>query len=72
MSMLANVLDTRQGPRSDRELVESQLRRAAELDALSPHEGDRIRRAVIELYADDPWAAELVEKAQTALKQNQK
>jgi serine/threonine-protein kinase len=58
--------------RGDRALVEAQLRRAADLDATSPQEADRIRRAVVELYADEPWAAELVEEAKANLRHEQK
>jgi hypothetical protein len=54
--------------REGRELLERQLGRADEAEATSPEEADRIRRAVIELYADELWAADLVEQARTALK----
>lgn len=54
--------------RDGRELIERQLGRADEVSATSPEEADRIRRAVVELYADESWADDLVARARAALK----
>lgn len=48
-------------------LVEERLRRADELEKSSPATAQSIRQAVVELYADKPWAAGAVAQAKAAL-----
>jgi serine/threonine-protein kinase len=51
----------------DRKLIETQLARAEALDAEDAEEAERIRRAVVELYDDQPWAEPLLAAAREAL-----
>ena len=48
-----------------------QLDRADQLQATHPQEADAIWQAIIRLYHERPWAADLVEKARSA-KKNEK
>jgi eukaryotic-like serine/threonine-protein kinase len=50
-----------------RELIESRLSEAERVEESSPEQAAMIRRAVIELYGDKPWAADLINRARTAL-----
>ncbi len=54
---------------SDRKLLESRLARAAELRGSDPQAARRIYQGLVELYAEKPWAAEIIERAKTALDQ---
>lgn len=51
----------------DRKLLQTRLDRAAELATDNPQAARKIYQGIIELYAEKPWAAELVGKAKTAL-----
>ena len=53
--------------RSDRAVIVKQLVRAAAIAAENPDEAARIRLAIIELYADESWAADAVAQARRAL-----
>lgn len=53
--------------RTDRATIDKELARADRLDATDPEQAERIRRAVVELYADEPWAEEAVARARRAL-----
>lgn len=52
-----------------RKLVESRLAKAGELGAADPA-AQKIYRGIIELYAEKPWAADLVDRARKALEPN--
>ena len=51
----------------ERKLIERQLKRAAALEDMDPQAAEEIRRGIIELYERKPWAASLVEQAQSEL-----
>jgi serine/threonine protein kinase len=51
----------------DRKLIETQLAHAEALQDADPDGAARIRRAVVELYGDEPWAEPLVRTAREAL-----
>jgi serine/threonine-protein kinase len=52
-----------------RKLIEARLQKADALAATDPESARRMYRGVVELYGDKPWAGELVERAEEALKQ---
>jgi serine/threonine-protein kinase len=52
-----------------RKLVESRLAKAGELGSADPS-AQKIYRGIIELYAEKPWAADLVDRARKALEPN--
>jgi serine/threonine-protein kinase len=56
--------------KNDRAVIEKRLAQADAIAAENPAEAERIRRAIVELYADEPWADEIVAAARKALKQN--
>ncbi len=49
------------------QLLEERLRRAEQLEPSSPDTARAIRQAIVELYADKPWAASVVAQAKAAL-----
>jgi serine/threonine-protein kinase len=51
----------------DRRVLESRLEQAAALAPDDPHAARRIYQGVITLYAEKPWAAELVQRARGGL-----
>ncbi len=53
--------------RQNLEIIEMQLDRADQLHATQPLEAERLRKAVVSLYADKPWAQEEVQRASSAL-----
>ncbi|NMC21090.1 MAG: serine/threonine protein kinase [Thermogutta sp.] len=53
--------------RNQFDLVQKRLDQADQLQAENPQQADAIRQAVIALYQEKPWAAELVERARRAL-----
>jgi len=59
--------DLRNVIRNQSDLVQKRLDQADQLQAENPEQADAIRRAVIALYQEKPWAAELVERARGAL-----
>ncbi len=68
LARLHNLSDKQS--RNDRSVVEKQLARADAIAADNPTEAEQIRRAIIELYADEPWADEVVAAARKALQPN--
>ncbi len=54
--------------KSQFDVVKMRLDHADELNATVPDRATEIRRGVIELYQDRPWAAQLVERAQKGLR----
>lgn len=59
--------DLRNVIQNQSDLVEKRLDEADQLQADNPEQADAIRRAVISLYQEKPWAAELVDRARRAL-----
>ncbi len=59
--------DLRDVIRNQADLVQKRLDQADALQAENPGQADAVRRAVIALYQEKPWAAELVERARRAL-----
>jgi len=53
--------------RHDLATIDKELARADRLDETDPEQAERIRRAVVELYADEPWAEAAVARARKAL-----
>jgi len=51
----------------DSKLLSNRLNQADDLARTDPAAASKIRRAVVELYADKPWAAESVRRAEAAL-----
>ena len=49
------------------QVLEERLHRAEELEKNSPQQARAIRQAIVDLYADKPWAAPAVAQAQAAL-----
>jgi hypothetical protein len=64
LDRLATVAET-----DARRLVEKQLARAAALHPDDPATAERLRNAVIELYGNEPWAVELVDRARKSPEQ---
>ena len=56
-----------QQSQEDSKMLTSRLNQADDLARTDPSAASKIRRAVVELYADKPWAAESVRRAETAL-----
>jgi eukaryotic-like serine/threonine-protein kinase len=56
----------------ERMAIRKQLERAAGLAAKDPAAAQSIRQAVITLYADKPWAADLIDEARLALAADQR
>jgi len=50
----------------DSKLLNNRLNQADDLARTDPAAASKIRRAVVELYADKPWAAESVRRAAAA------
>ncbi|MCS7304406.1 MAG: serine/threonine protein kinase [Thermoguttaceae bacterium] len=52
------------------QVLEERLQRAKQLETSAPETARAIRQAIVELYADKPWAASLVARAKAALAQS--
>ncbi|HOM19195.1 MAG TPA: hypothetical protein PK777_15805, partial [Thermoguttaceae bacterium] len=49
------------------QVLQERLHRAEQLEKTSPETARAIRQAIVDLYADKPWAASAVAQAKTAL-----
>ncbi len=58
---------TEQRATNELQLLRERMNAADQIELSDPQAARAIREAVVKLYADKPWAAEAVERAQAAL-----